>query len=77
MEKNKESGERIDNHPLKSNEEHKSLAEEEASTFSVGTAAFAYSAKLGTVATRSTPEHAAVTRSSGQEKIRNYSAAIW
>jgi len=58
------------------NGEHNSPAEEEANTFSVGIAAFAHPAKLGTAATRSTPEHAAGT-SSGQEETRNDSAAIW
>lgn len=59
------------------NGEHKSLPEEETSTFSAGIAAFAYPAKLGTVATRSTPERVSVTRSARQEKTKNDSAAIW
>lgn len=43
------------------------LAEKEVGIFSVGIAAFVYPGKLLRVAIKSTPEHAAVTRT-GDEK---------
>lgn len=57
------------------NGEHKSLAEEEASIFSVGIAALAYPAKLGS-GYKEHPRAQAATWSSEQQEPRNGTAAI-